>query len=230
MIRGAASPSIVVMTILRERPARTAWAEWRVPAGLVLLSLVPVVAGAARVAQLAAGGPATAENARFVAAPIPVVLHIVGATVFCLLGAVQFAPRFRRRHRRWHRIAGRIALPCGLVAALTGLWMTLFYPFAPGDGPLLAAFRLIAGSAMAYSLIAGYVAIRRRDFTGHRRWIVRGYALGLGAGTQVFTLVPWLLLAGVPGEVTRALLMAAGWLINVAVAEWAIRRHNPLRR
>ena len=46
--------------------------------------------------------------------------------------------------------------------------------------------------------------------------MMRGYAIGLGAGTQVLTNVPWLLAFGAPGEFTRALLMAAGWVINLA--------------
>ena len=65
--------------------------HWLVPSGLVALSLVPVAAGSARLAQLAGGAPATAANERFVSTPLPVVLHIVGATVFCLLGALQFS-------------------------------------------------------------------------------------------------------------------------------------------
>src|SRR5664279_841460 len=71
--------------------------QWLVPAGLVLLSLVPVAAGMVRVTQLAGGGPVTPDNARFFASPVPVVLHIVCASVFCLLGAFQFVPWIRRR-------------------------------------------------------------------------------------------------------------------------------------
>jgi hypothetical protein len=58
--------------------------------------------------------------------------------------------------------------------------------------------------------------------------MMRGYAIGLGAGTQVFTHVPWFLLFGTPDELTRAILMGAGWVINLVVAEWVIRR-RPLR-
>jgi hypothetical protein len=53
--------------------------------------------------------------------------------------------------------------------------------------------------------------------------MMRGYAIGLGAGTQAFTHVPWLIAFGTPSAFTRAWLMAAGWLINLAVAEWFIR-------
>jgi hypothetical protein len=54
--------------------------------------------------------------------------------------------------------------------------------------------------------------------------MMRGYALGLGAGTQVLTLLAGELIAGPPNEFSRALLMGAAWAINLAVAEWAIRK------
>jgi hypothetical protein len=52
--------------------------------------------------------------------------------------------------------------------------------------------------------------------------MLRGYALGLGAGTQVLTHLPWDLLPDIRGELARTLLMAAGWAVNLAVAEWSI--------
>ena len=42
----------------------TRWAGWGVPALLILLSLVPAVAGTARLAELARGAGPTASNAR----------------------------------------------------------------------------------------------------------------------------------------------------------------------
>ena len=58
---------------------------------------------------------------------------------------------------------------------------------------------------------------------------MRAYAIGLGAGTQVLTHLPWFILVGKPGESSRAVLMAAGWVINLAVADW-ISRRRPARR
>jgi uncharacterized membrane protein len=199
-------------------------------AALVLLIAVPVAAGVVRLTQLASGAAVTPENARFFASPVPVVVHIIGASLFCVLGAFQFAPKFRRKHPKWHRVTGRVLVPCGLAAGLSGLWMTLFYPRPPGDGDLLAVFRVLAGSAMVASLVLGFVLVRRRDFAGHRAWMMRGYALGQGAGTQVLTILPWTLLAGTPSVFIRALLMGAAWLINLAVAEWLIRRRPRRRR
>ena len=152
------------------------------------------------------------------------VLHIVGAAVYAILGAFQFAPTFRRRRLGWHRVAGRLVVLGGLLVGFSALWMTLFYPHPAGDGALLYALRLVFGSAMVASIVLGFAAIRRRDVMGHRAWMTRGYALGLGAGTQILTLAAGELIGGPPSELSRALLMGAGWVINVAVAEWAIRR------
>lgn len=203
--------------------------DWLVPSALVALTIVPALGGAARLAQLAGDATITPENARFFEAPLPVVLHIPVAILYGMLGAFQFSAGFRRRHRGWHRAAGRVLVPAGLIVALTGLWMTLSYPVAPGDGQLVYAERLVFGSAMLLSIILGVDAIRRRSFTEHGEWMTRAYAIGMGAGTQVFTHLPWFLLVDLkPDGLPRAIMMGLGWVINIAIAEWIIRR--PARR
>jgi len=197
---------------------------WLIPTALIVLSIVPVAAGAVRITQLTGGEQVTPDNARFFASPLPVVLHIFSVSLYAILGAFQFVPSLRQRRHRWHRIVGRIVVPCGLVAALSGLWMTQFYPWPDGDGEILYGLRLLFGSAMLLSILFGVAAIRRRDFAQHGDWMLRGYAIGMGAGTQVLTNVPWVLIFGKPGEFPRALLMGAGWVINLAVAEWIIRK------
>jgi uncharacterized membrane protein len=199
-------------------------AGWLLPAALLALSAIPVAAGAVRLGGLAGLAEITPANARFFAAPVPVVLHIVGASLFCVLGAFQFAPAFRGRRPIWHRNVGRTLIACGLAAALSGLWMSLFYPPVDGDGELLRGFRLLFGVAMIGCIGLGFVAIRRRDIAQHRAWIARGYAIGLGAGTQALLHLPLLVIAARPGVLGRALLMGAGWAINLAVVEWRIRR------
>jgi uncharacterized membrane protein len=203
--------------------------EWLVPAGLVVLSLVPAVAGTVRLAQLASGAE-TPENARFFASPWPVVLHILAVVPYSIVGAFQFSPGIRRRHRAWHRGAGRVLVALGLLAALTGLWMAHFYPWPPGDGQAVYVERLVVGVAMAASLVLAIRAVRRRDFTTHGEWMIRAYAIGVGAGTQVLTHLPWFILAdGKPGELARGVMMGAGWAINIVAAEWIIRRGRVAR-
>jgi len=190
---------------------------------LILLSLVPAVFGTARLVELAGGAEITPANARFFAMPLPVVLHILVVIPYSIVGAFQFAPALRRRRRGWHRGAGRVLAVLGLVAALTGLWMAHFYPWPEGDGQLVYIERLVFGSAMAVSIVLAVRAIRRRDFVSHGAWMMRGYAIGMGAGTQVLTHLPWFILVGKPGELSRGVLMGAGWVINLLVAEWIIR-------
>jgi len=190
-----------------------------------MLSFVPVVAGVVRLSGLASGSGVTPENARFMATPGPVVLHVVCATVFCLLGALQFDPALRQRFPRLHRIAGRVAAPCGIVAALTGLWMTAAYAIpAELQGPLLYGVRMAVGLAMTLAVVVSVHAVFHRRITQHKAWMVRAYALGQGAGTQVLVLLPVTLMAGAPTFIFRDVLMASAWVLNMVFTEWVIRR------
>lgn len=209
----------------RKRTSAFTKADWLVPAGLILLTAIPSLAGVIRLVWLAGGAEITPDNERFFAMPLPVVLHILGALPFCILGAFQFARGFLRRLPGWHRIAGRLLVLCGLTAGLSGLWMTQFYPLSPQfQTNLLYGFRMLFGSAMILSLALGLLAILRRDIAQHRAWMMRGYAIGQGAGIQALTALLWVLIFGTPSEFTREWLMGASWVINLVVAEWIIRR------
>jgi uncharacterized membrane protein len=193
----------------------------------VILSLVPVIAGSLRVLEIAGGPQILPANSRIAAVPAPVVVHIIAAALYAMLGALQFSARLRRRRPNWHRRSGRLLVGAGMLVALSGLWMTLFYTGAPG-GDLLWAVRLLVGSAMAASIVLGFTAIRRRDIAAHRAWMVRAYALAVAAGTQVFTQGIGEALFGT-SDLSTALSVSAGWVINAAVAEWVIRRPDARR-
>ncbi|MBO0844711.1 MAG: DUF2306 domain-containing protein [Nocardioides sp.] len=208
----------------RDRPH-----SWPVPAALVALAAIPLSAGALRLVQLAGGPAVIPADHRFAGFPGALVVHIVGAAVFALVGAFQFVPRFRRRHRAWHRRAGRVVAVAGLLVAGSALWLTLFYQPQPGTGDVLYVLRVIFGSAMVACLVLGFTAIRRRDIAAHRAWMIRAYAIGLGAGTQVFTEGIGGAVFGT-GEVRGDLAKGAGWVLNLAVAEWVIRRNTAYRR
>jgi uncharacterized membrane protein YozB (DUF420 family) len=196
-------------------------AAFKIPALLVVLSLVPTLGGIARLASLSGDAP----DDRFLQAPMPILLHVISATLYCLLGAFQFSSGFRLRWPGLHRRAGRWLALCGLLAGATGFWMTAFYPIPTSlQGPLLHGVRLLVASAMVASLLIGWRSILRRDVQRHEAFMIRAYALGQGAGTQVLTLLPWMVLSGESGGLTRDLLMILAWSINVAVAELIIRR------
>ena len=207
---------ITATSAQRDRPR-----SWPVPAALVVLSAIPLTAGALRLVQLAGGPAVMPADHRFTGFPIALVVHIVGAAAFALVGAFQFVPRLRRDN--WHRRAGRVLALAGLMVACSALWLTLFSRAQPGTGDLLYVFRLVFASAMAASLVLGFNAIRRRDIAAHRAWMIRAYAIGLGAGTQVFTEGFGEALIGT-GQLAGDLAKGAAWVINLAVAAWIIRR------
>ena len=103
-------------------PTKARSAKWLV-AALLVLSAIPITAGAFRLTQLAGGAVITPANARFFASPLPVVLHIFSVSVYAILGAFQFVPRLRRRRHSWHRVAGRLVVGEIDQLVLTESWM-----------------------------------------------------------------------------------------------------------
>ncbi len=205
---------------LRHR-ARTGTLPWKV-AGLLFLSALPLTFGVLRLLQLAGLldlMPPIAVSA------IPIVAHILGAAAYTLLGAIQFAPGLRSRWPTWHRVAGRVALVGAAVVIVSSLWLTTVYMTTSLGGLVLAGFRVTIAAAMAVSILSGLAAARQRQITLHKAWMIRAYALGLGAATQMFVMMAAeIVTGGPPTELNRALLMGLAWGINLAVAEWRIRR------
>nr|WP_210413544.1 DUF2306 domain-containing protein [Leptospira selangorensis] len=192
---------------------------------LLFLSFVPSIAGMVRIFQLASGSGYTVENQRFFNDPIPVVLHIGAVFFYSIFGAFQFAPAFRNKHPYWHRIFGRFLVFFGILSAISGLWLTLAYPRVLTDGDWLFGIRIVVGVWMLFCIGLGFYFAIRKEFRKHSHWMIRGYAIGLGAGTQVFTHLPWfVIVGGEPSGIPRDLLMGAGWLINLLFAEWVIRK------
>lgn len=198
--------------------------NWFVIIGLLLLCVIPIAAGIHRLIQLSSG-VISDENRRFFNAPIPVILHIISMCIFGPIGALQFIPSLRGKNK-WHRYSGQVIWVSGLISALSGLYMAHFYILPASDGTILYIERLFVGTAMLASLILGYAAIKKRDFKCHEEWMLRSYAIGMGAGTQVVTHLPWLLLIGPPSTFERAILMGLGWGINIIIAEMIIYKKN----
>ncbi len=202
--------------------------SWPVPAALIALVVVPVIAGVLRLVQLSGGATAMPADPRYDASPWPVVVHVVSAIVFALVGAFQFVPRLRRHRRAWHRRAGRVVVVAGLGVALSALWLNQFFPRAHATRDIVYPLRMAFGVALVVTLVLGFRAARRRNFARHRVWMIRSAAIALVAGTQVFTLGFGGAIFGT-GDLAQALMIVAAWGINLAVAEWVIRRPARVR-
>lgn len=203
--------------------------EWFVLVGLLVLSFVPSIGGIFRLVELGLGTALEflPENPRIQSAPVPVEFHLIGSIPYCILGAFQFLPGIRKNYPKWHRIAGRFLVCAGIVSALSGLWMTQYYSFPDSlQGNLLYFVRIFVGVSMTTCIILGLSSVLKKRIALHQAWMIRAYALGQGAGTQVLIAIPWLLTVGEPGGFTRDILMTAAWVINIVVAECIIYRRR----
>ena len=210
------------------RPIRSTRSIGWAPFALIAVVVVPAIAGSLRLLELAGGPHMLPANPRIIASPAPVVVHIVCAVTYAILGAFQFSLGLRRRWPRWHRVAGRVLIGLGLAVAFSALWMTEFYPNIPG-GELAHFFRLAFASGMAASIILGFNAIRRGKVARHRAWMARAYALALGAGTQTLTLGVGNAVFG-HSDLTTALMLGAGWGINLAIVEYILRARTQAKK
>jgi uncharacterized membrane protein len=168
------------------------------------------------------------------AAWVLLVIHVPCAAAAMILGALQFVPRIRANRRR-HRIIGRTVLGLGTVAfAFTGIPLAITTP----DGNLTRFGVLVPAVLWPAVAVTAYRAIRGGDVDPHREWMTRLYALTFFAITARM-VTPLLLLAQVPimqsrydGDVQAAVSASIpygqwlGWIVNLALAEWIIRRRR----
>lgn len=205
--------------------------EWSILIGLLVLSFVPSVGGTFRLVELVTGSEFLPENPRIKLVPLPAVFHIVSSALYCILGAFQFLPSIRRKYPKWHRLGGRLLVGAGIVSATSGVWMTHYYSFPDYlQGDLLHVIRMVVAFSMTAFIFLGLSAVLKKRIAQHQAWMIRAYALGQGAGTQVFITIPWLLTIGEPSGLSRDILMTTAWMVNVFVGEWVIHNRVSLKR
>ena len=178
-----------------------------------------MIGGALRLNEVSA-----AESTSGYGSAVPIVAHIVAITVYCLLGAFQFSPALRVR-RGWHRAAGRVLIPAGFIAALSSVWLAVFFG-GPADELSLAMVRLVFAVPMTVFLVLGSIAIKRRDFAAHGAWMTRAYAIAVSGGTQALVFIVGFFIVGEVDAFGETLLVASGFVINSVVAELLILRRG----
>jgi hypothetical protein len=132
---------------LAARPTQSTRSTGWVPFALVALVLVPAGAGSLRLVELAGGPHVMPANPRITTSPMPVVVHIMCAVPYTVLGAFQFSSSFQRRRPGWHRASGRVVVGLGLAVAFLALWMTQFYPASPAPASWRTCFGSRSGRA-----------------------------------------------------------------------------------
>ena len=217
------------MSLVEARPART-------PRLVVAIAAVAVLASPVLLAPYLTLDPARSRIDVTGLHFAVLVLHVTTASTAVVLGVLQLVPRIRA-HRRVHRRIGRAFLLLGLVAfGLTAVPLALTTP----SGDLTRYGTLVPAVGFLVCGSLGFLAAREHRYDAHRDWMVRTYALAFFALTTR-TLVPLMLLVQSPwigswygGDVQRAVDASIpvgqwlGWMLDLAVAEFVIRRR--LRR
>ncbi|MEP4195745.1 MAG: DUF2306 domain-containing protein [Aliishimia sp.] len=215
------------MTPNKARPVNTlSRSEWTFLTFILLYSFIPAFGGLVRVVELAGGPAIIPQNPRALADPLPIVIHLLTSFLFCIFGAVQFLPSFRRNHPNVHRTNGRIIMIAGCISAASGIWMTHVYTFPQElQGSLLYLVRMVVGPLMIGCLIWAVIAIRARNIVSHGGAMIRAYAIGQGASTQTFLGIFWMIVVGSEAVgPPRESIMVLSWVLNLMIAEFLIWR------
>jgi hypothetical protein len=123
-------------------------------------------------------------------------IHLSGAAIIMLSGALQLVPRLRAQAPAFHRWNGRIYLAAAVVASLTGIYM-IWWRGAVGDlvqhlGTSIDGMLVLACAGMALQ------RIRLRDIAAHRRWALRLFLCVSGVWFFRVGLMFWLAVNGGP--------------------------------
>lgn len=143
--------------------------------------------------------------------------------LFGILGPLQFVRALRRRFGAVHRLSGRVFVLAGAGLALSGL--ALLLQVQSIATALLDAARGVFGLALIAALVLGVAAARAHDMLGHRAWMIRAYAIGMGQGTVALVMFPLYLITGEPPMgLAYDIVVVVMWLLNMALGEWVVRR------
>lgn len=126
-------------------------------------------------------------------ANIGIGVHFVMGAVLVLAWPILFSARIRVRHRAVHRWTGRIYVTAGFLAGIGGLSFILTHgAYTPAAS---IAFGLW-GTVLMLSAVMAYVHARAKRFALHRAWVIRLFAMVLGAWLFDLEIRAWKDLAG----------------------------------
>ncbi len=193
-----------------------------VPLVLFLGTALPILLALVQVVQIPLGA-LPQDSARLGVVPVSHFLHVLGGVTFGLLGPVQFGRVLARRYGRVHRVLGRLFVAAGAMIVVSTL--SLLWRFPDTYSVAISGGRLVFGIALGAALVRAMQAIAARDFARHRAWMIRAYAVGMGATAVTMVFFPIFLMTGAPpaGLVADIAFLGA-WTACVVGGEVVVRR------
>lgn len=193
-----------------------------VPAVLYFGTLLTILLALVQVVQIPLGA-LPEDSQRLTAAPVWHFLHVLGGATFGILGPLQFGRVLMRRYGRLHRILGRVFVAAGAMISLSSLG--LLWRFPDTYSVAMSSGRLLFGIALGTALVLAMLAIRKRDIARHRNWMIRAYAIGMGATAVTMVFFPIYAVTGEPPTGLAADIAFLGaWTACIVLAEIVVRR------
>lgn len=193
-----------------------------VPAALFFGTLLTIVLALVQAVQIPLGA-LPVDNQRLSAAPFGHFMHVLGGATFGILGPIQFGRVLSGRYGPLHRIMGRVFVAAGAMISLSSL--SLLWHFPDAYSVAISSGRLLFGIALGAALIMAMQAIRKRDFTRHRNWMIRAYAIGMGATAVTMVFFPIYAITGAPPTgLASDLVFLGAWTACIVFAEVLVRR------
>lgn len=146
------------------------------------------------------------------------VTHAAAASIALLVGPWQFLKGLRNSRKRWHRRIGWLYM----VAVLIGWVSSVPVAMHAQAGVVSQAGFLALGAAWITTTSLGLKAAINRKFEGHRRWMIRSYAVTAAAIT-LRIMLPISLLFGVPFRDAYPAIAWACWLTNLCIAQYLLK-------
>ncbi len=201
--------------------------NWFSKPGVLLVTLyfgtfLGTILGAVQVVQIPLGA-LPEDSQRLGAAPIWHFIHVLGGSAFGILGPIQFSRALKPKYGLMHRFLGRMFVAAGAMLSLSSLGLLWHFPDA--YSPAVNAGRLLFGIALGVALVFAMYAICKQEFFRHRNWMVRAYAIGIGATVVSMVFFPIYILTGEPPKGLAAdILFLGSWLGCVLFAEGLVCR------
>lgn len=145
-------------------------------------------------------------------------IHFIGGAIAIVVGALQFSTRIRTRFIVLHRYMGKTYVVAILFSGIAGFILAINSvagPFAQIGFALMALTWLITTGY-------GYVAVRRKQISGHKQWMMRSYSVTL-AGITLRLYLGVGLAAGLSFPDIYPYLAWLCWVPNLVLMELYLR-------
>lgn len=147
-------------------------------------------------------------------------MHFIGGAVALGIGWLQFLKNFRSKYLSIHKKMGYAYIfSVVLCSSPAAFYMALY---ANGGFNNVMGFGMMAVCWFGFTLMA-FRCIRKGNIDAHERWMIRSFAVTLGAVTlRIF--MPLMIVLGVSEIEAYQTIAWFCWVPNLFVAEWIIQR------